>query len=169
MVSQAASCLHPKIISTCFLPMVQELKSKARSQEVPRYRETESKQWLVSLDATWETCLAVSNPKLFSNTQGQISGLQKYLVLGSIPFSTLLCKHCPVEVEKLENWLKVVFTNDVFYHLEPYTQGCGPQTSSINITWEHLRHTASQAPLQTCCIKGCILTEFEPLGQFYAL
>lgn len=70
-------------------------------------------------------------------------------------------------MEKLEEWLKIILTNDFFCHLELCTKSCGPQTSII--TWEHVRHTESQARLQTCFTEIYILTGFASLSQYYAL
>lgn len=38
---------------------------------------------------SWDWCLEVSNPKIFSNIQSFISGFQEYVILAFIQFSTL--------------------------------------------------------------------------------
>lgn len=122
------------------------------------------------LDVRWKTETAAwrfqaqrssPTPRVF-----QVS-LRNTLFWDLVQSQLLLCKHCAMEVEKLEEWLKITFTNDFFCH----TQSCCSKLWSsgqqhqhhLGVCWTH----SISGP--TCCIRICILTGFASPGKYYTL
>jgi hypothetical protein len=91
--------ITPKSYPTHFLSMTQPLKGRT----MPRYGRGREQAVAHYFDTTWipRWMLEGSSSKR-SSAQCFASGFEEYIVQSSIPFPTSLCKHSPIEAEKLD-------------------------------------------------------------------